>query len=191
MTDPRKDSSKKRQERSDDLLIDVVERPLQDDLDGPSFDGELRPLLESYAEGRRALHVHFRVSVAGGVVPRDYCILFYRAPDDFDARQSDRVRSVEGYVAWHGLSQMGKPMLVDVVQLVENPQEVVRRGGFIPSIVRLQSLKSVFAPALMYVILLAPALRLFQSARVRNMGNSTVLARLSGIGPPYPVSASW
>lgn len=69
-------SLKKRQEWRDDLLANVVQHPLQYGMDRPVFDGELRPLSEGNAEGRAASHIHFRISMEGWIIPRDYCVLF-------------------------------------------------------------------------------------------------------------------
>ncbi len=63
-------------ERGDHVLRYVVEGPAQYGLDLDAVDGVWRTLAEAYEEGRRLLHVHFRVNAGGDGPAQNFCAVF-------------------------------------------------------------------------------------------------------------------
>ena len=94
-------------------------------------------LTETYAEGRREIHIHLRTGVVNGRVAGDWCAIFNRTEDRLDFVRSEpmnpeskRNGSKEG--------DMRQTMFVLDGKLVELPEGVV--SILVSSLVRLQPL---------------------------------------------------
>lgn len=118
----------------DDVVIDLS----QYGFDPVAVDGIWRTFAECYEEGRRVLHIHFRVGFTGREIPYDYCAVFNGLPEGLGSKEWGMRGREKRDGSGCENSQVGKPVLVLVRKLVKRPQEMPER--FVPSFVRLRSL---------------------------------------------------
>lgn len=137
--------------RADHVLRYVVEGPAQYGLDLDAVDGVWRTLAEAYEEGRRLLHIHFRVNTRGDGPAQDFCAVFERL-EAGDARHvsgaarnggyapatSEAHRDGEGNGLCGDDPQVGEPVLVFGRKFVKRPEQIPAPAT--PSLVRLQFL---------------------------------------------------
>jgi hypothetical protein len=132
----REEFLERRQHLANDAPVDI-----------PQHGGDGEPwylfwdsLAEAYAEGGLEIHLHFRAGTVEGGVAGDWCAVFNRTPaHEFDFVEHVVAGGDEAKGLGRKEDNMGQPVLIHVVKLVEPPKGV-GLGGPIRSRVRLQAL---------------------------------------------------
>lgn len=127
-------------ERRQDFVNDPVVDFGQHGLHGRTIDGFWRTFPERYIQGRGALHIHFRPSVGGRVIPQDYCA-FYNGAKVGPYGEGVEVGEVDSDGADIKDPQVGESVLVFDRKIVKYREDVRSRVlSKVPSSVRLQFL---------------------------------------------------
>ena len=131
---------------------------------------------ERYMQSELSVHTHVRIQRRGEPEPRDLCAVFKRAEENLVAELAgDASRQAVCRIGKDRTSEMKHLMLVDVRQLLENPERM--SFDVLASVVRLQSLDDCLS-----VWLDAP--NLLQAAATGRLaaGNTRVNARVTEYG---------
>lgn len=139
-----KDSGKKRTKGHNNVTGYVVQSLPQYSFGPVAVDGIWRSFAESYEEGRRLVHVHFRVYAGGSDKAGDFCATFERLQTVLAVQEvvgtfgGGNAGNKEGKGAGGYNPQVGESVLVLDRKLVKYPEKATE--SVIPSLVRLQFL---------------------------------------------------